>query len=80
MSVFQQWIGTRSDKILVSPLDHASESMKSFNPLFHRRQAKRNRNKEGQRAMVSYSFFHFMAKHKNNANSLFVNIMLIVNP
>lgn len=47
MSVFQQWIGTRSDKILVSPLDHASESMKSFNPLFHRRQAKRNRNKEG---------------------------------
>lgn len=30
--------------------------------------------------MISYSFFHFMAKHKTNANSLFVNIMLNVNP
>lgn len=47
MSVFQQWIGTRSDKILFSPLDRASESMKSFDTLFHSRQAKRNRNKEG---------------------------------
>lgn len=73
-SVFYQIIGTRSDKIVVSPLSYAAESMRSFNPVLHRELAQMN-SRKGQRATSSHYIF-ILEKHRKNANSLFVDCML----
>lgn len=66
-------------QLLFSPLSYAAERVRSFNSVLHRQQAYIN-SREGQRTTISLYVFHFIEKHRNNANSLFLDYVLNLYP